>query len=215
MPDFIHDDHDDHDDMDNYSQTIAEIVRHYGQLTPSESPGEEDRMARRLAAVALVIRNNGGDPELLIIERAINVNDPWSGHLALPGGRIESSDADLIDTVIRETREEVSLDLDRTSSIIGQLTPLRPVSPRLPPITVSPFIALAPEQTDIALSPEVARAFWTSLRVLKSDGRCSSFSMMVGSAKHTWPAYNSDRGPIWGITERIITDFLSRLELKS
>lgn len=200
--------------MDNYSQAIEEIVRHYGQLTPSEAPVEDDRIARRLAAVALVIRNNIGDPELLIIERAINVNDPWSGHLALPGGRIESTDADLIDTAIRETREEVSLDLDRTASIIGKLTPLRPVSPRLPPVTVSPFIAVAPEHMDLILSAEVARAFWISLNGLKSDGRSSSFSMMVGSAQHRWPAYNSDHGPIWGITERIITDFLSRLELK-
>jgi len=199
--------------MDYYSQAVEEIVRHYGEWTASESPGENDRVARRLAAVALVIRNNGGDPELLIIERAINVNDPWSGHLALPGGRIEPADVDLIDTAIRETREEVNLNLDRTSSIIGHLTPLAPVSPRVPPVTVAPFIALAPKTTDLILSMEVARAFWTSLRALKNDGRSSSFSMMVGSAQYSWPAYNSDHGPIWGITERIITDFLSRLEL--
>ena len=201
--------------MEDYSQAIEEIARHYGEpLTTSESISESDRMARRLAAVALIIRNHHGSAELLIIERAINVNDPWSGHLALPGGRIEGNDADLIDTAIRETHEEVSLVLDRSTSIIGQLAPLRPVSPRLPPITVAPFIAAAPRHTDLILSAEVARAFWIKLSDLISDGRSSSFSMNVGTARHTWPAYDSLYGPIWGITERIITDFLSRLDLK-
>ena len=198
--------------MDDYFQTIDEIANHYAPLEVMPRLTVSDVESYRLAAVALVLRNNQGTAELLLIKRAISLKDPWSGHLALPGGRADKGDVDLIDTAVRETREEVNLILNRETSIIGQLAPLSPVSPRLPPLTVSPFIAVAPERIDLVLNTEVAHAFWVKLRDLKHDGRSSSFSMLIGEAKHAWPAYPSAHGVIWGITERIISDFLSRLE---
>lgn len=52
-----------------------------------------------------------GDPEVLFIKRAGRAGDRWSGHTALPGGKRDPQDADDVAAAIRETREEVGLDL--------------------------------------------------------------------------------------------------------
>jgi hypothetical protein len=37
-------------------------------------------------------------------------------------------------------------------------------------------------------------------------------SFMIGNKLHRWPAYPSEKGPIWGLTQRIITEFLRYLD---
>src|SRR5688500_16944910 len=63
------------------------------------------------AAVA-IIRTAGDDPHYLVLRRAENPVDPWSGHFALPGGRREAGDRDILETCIRETLEEIGFRLD-------------------------------------------------------------------------------------------------------
>jgi hypothetical protein len=82
----------------------------------------------------------------------------------------------------------------------------------LPPLEIAPFVAVAPPEFTLSLSGEVARAFWVSIADLKREGRSSFFSMRVGDVINKWPAYPSEGGPIWGITERILTNFLSLLD---
>ncbi|HEU4700285.1 MAG TPA: NUDIX domain-containing protein, partial [Gemmatimonadales bacterium] len=65
----------------------------------------------RWAAVALVV--TPAPDSMLLIRRAERAGDPWSGHMALPGGRHSRGDADLAATAMRETAEEVGVRLDR------------------------------------------------------------------------------------------------------
>ena len=68
------------------------------------------------AAVSLIEYNykkNFFDREIIFIKRAISEMDPWSGHCALPGGGVESVDQDIVETAIRETKEEIGLPLSR------------------------------------------------------------------------------------------------------
>ncbi|KAI9288885.1 hypothetical protein BC943DRAFT_272503, partial [Umbelopsis sp. AD052] len=58
-----------------------------------------------------MVQRDGGYPEILYIRRAKRSGDPWSGDMAFPGGRNEAGETDQ-DTVVREVREEVGLDLD-------------------------------------------------------------------------------------------------------
>jgi 8-oxo-dGTP pyrophosphatase MutT (NUDIX family) len=63
-----------------------------------------------------------GDAEILFIKRAGRVGDRWSGHTALPGGRRDPTDADDRAAAIRETKEEVGLDLTRSDCFyVGNL----------------------------------------------------------------------------------------------
>jgi 8-oxo-dGTP pyrophosphatase MutT (NUDIX family) len=164
------------------------------------------------AAVTLILRAEAATPEALIIKRAEHPRDPWSGHLALPGGRADAMDADLLATAARETCEEIGIDLLAGGEFIGRLPKLTPNNPRLPQIEITPFVALAPPQFRLQLSAEVAEAFWISLPQLKRDGMSSRHTLKHAGVESSWPAYPSMRGPIWGITGRILTDFLRLLD---
>ena len=94
---------------------------------------EAEEAGLRWAAVALVLRGQSArNAELLFIRRAERVGDPWSGHVAFPGGRRDDADTSLELTARRETREELSLELDTAARLIGVLDDLRPRSPSLP-----------------------------------------------------------------------------------
>lgn len=177
---------------------------------PRHLPVEPERIPQ--AAVSLILREAQGLAEALIIKRAERPGDHWSGHLALPGGRAQTEDEDLIATAARETYEEVGIDLRNGGEFIGQLDLLIPNNPRLPRLEIAPFVAIAPPEFTLRLNGEVASVFWVSIADLKREGRSSFFSMRLGDVINKWPAYQSEGGPIWGITERILTNFLSLLD---
>lgn len=171
---------------------------------------EPERIAQ--AAVTLILREEVAEPQVLIIQRAEHPRDPWSGHLALPGGRAELHDADLMATAARETWEEIGLDLLAEGQFLGRLPKIAPRNARLPQIEITPFVARAPAKLALQFSDEVAAAFWLSLRQLKQAGMTSQFTLTQNGQERSWPAYASPRGPIWGITGHILQDFLSRFD---
>lgn len=63
-----------------------------------------------------------GEPEVLFIKRASRVGDRWTGHVALPGGKRDTEDSDDIAAAVRETWEEIGLDLSTEECIhVGNL----------------------------------------------------------------------------------------------
>ncbi len=172
-----------------------------------------DRERIPQAAVTILIREEDGDHQLLLIKRAIREGDPWSGHLALPGGRAEWQDIDLVETAARETCEEIGIDLlgpDSTRDrFIGHLPVLSPQSPGIPPIEITPFVAMAPPTQELRLSAEVCQTWWLSINQLLERGLSTEYRHHSGSLVRKWPAYESPGGPVWGITERILTTFLA------
>jgi 8-oxo-dGTP pyrophosphatase MutT (NUDIX family) len=178
---------------------------------------ERDESLRR-AAVALVLRRNLSEAEMLVIKRSVSERDHWSGHLALPGGRVEAGDASLLAAAVRETFEEVGINLEAGGEVLGRLGVVEPKSPLVPRVSVAPFVAVAPAEYHVrregevtpplVLSDEVAAAFWVPVSVLREGGRSEVFKMVFAGVEREWPAYPSEHGPIWGITERILTEFL-------
>jgi 8-oxo-dGTP pyrophosphatase MutT (NUDIX family) len=169
------------------------------------------------AAVVLLLRGAGGEAgaegfaEVLFIRRAEREGDPWSGHIAFPGGRPEARDANLLAVALREALEEVGIDVRRGGRVLGRLATVEPLSARLPPIDVTPFVALAPEGVDPRVDPgEVDDAFWLPLSSLRRSGLSEVVRHVIRGEWREWRAYPSPAGPIWGITERILTGFLAR-----
>jgi 8-oxo-dGTP pyrophosphatase MutT (NUDIX family) len=164
------------------------------------------------AAVALILREEAGQAQFLVIQRAVNPRDHWSGHLALPGGRRDPTDSDLIHTATREVAEEVGIDISERELFLGELTDIAPRNPRLPRIIIRPFVILAPQTIELRLNHEVNAAFWVGAMEVKVAGRTESVPIEIERIEYRWPAYPTERGPIWGITERILTEFLTYLD---
>lgn len=172
------------------------------------TPGADDKHA----AVALILRlGEGGELEMLMIKRATFEGDPWSGHVALPGGRREDADASLEATAVRETREETAIDLQAHGSILGALDDLQPRTPRLPPLVITPFVAVLEHGAPLVLSDEVASAFWVRLTALQSSGASRDVEIELAMGRLTVPSFSYDEHVIWGLTERILRQFLALL----
>jgi 8-oxo-dGTP pyrophosphatase MutT (NUDIX family) len=160
------------------------------------------------AAVALILRETGDDDvELLFIKRASRDDDPWSGQIALPGGRHEDSDASLEDTAVRETREEVGLELRRHGTIIGALDELRPRIAVLPPVIVRPYVATVSADVAMASSDEVAEIFWAPLDAILDPAAARATEIVVRQTRTTRPAIHFEGHVIWGMTENILRRF--------
>lgn len=165
--------------------------------------------AMKRAAVALIFHaGRDGEPELLFIKRAEYPGDPWSGHIAFPGGRREAGDRSLEETVIRETREETGIDLGESGTILGALDEIQPQSVRLPELVVKPFIAVLNEEPVITLASEVAETFWVGLDSLRKSSGWRDTKVVGGGVLMTRRAFHHHGHAIWGITERIIAQLL-------
>lgn len=160
------------------------------------------------AAVALILRETHDDAlELLFIKRAVRDDDPWSGQIALPGGRHDAADASLEDTAVRETREEVGLELRRDGTIIGVLDELRPRIPVLPPVIVRPHVAVVSTDATLGPSVEVAEYFWAPLDAILDPAATSDTEIVVRQMRTVRPAIHYGGHMIWGMTEHILRRF--------
>jgi 8-oxo-dGTP pyrophosphatase MutT (NUDIX family) len=160
------------------------------------------------AAVAVVLVP--APDAVLLIRRAEREGDPWSGHMALPGGRREPEDADLVETAIRETLEEVGLRLAR-ADLLGSLDDVVPRTPVLPPIAVRPFVFGVEERPVLTPNPEVAAARWVHLDHLLHPETYHSARLDIRGEPRDFPAYRVEESIVWGMTERILTALLGQL----
>lgn len=174
-------------------------------------PAEDDGAPAR-AAVALTLRPTAEEgAEILLIRRAERVGDPWSGQIALPGGRWSPNDESLLRTALRETWEETGIDLAATGIVLGTLDELRPRTATLPPIIVTPVVVALGDPPPLVLSEEVADAFWVSLDVLRDPALSRESPVQVRGATWRVPSFVVGEHVVWGMTERILRQLLSRL----
>jgi len=161
----------------------------------------------RLASVAAILTP---EDKLLFMQRAVHESDPWSGHLSFPGGRKEPNDIDDISVAIRETHEEIGLDLNRAEHI-GRLDDLRTLQP-LPPILIRPHLFFVNEPLSVVLNNEADSLHFLSMHdLLNGTGR--------GVMEHPWrgvarrfPCVRFDGVCLWGLTLHMVDDLLHRLD---
>jgi 8-oxo-dGTP pyrophosphatase MutT (NUDIX family) len=169
----------------------------------------------RRAAVALLLRlGEAGALELLLIKRAVYASDPWSGHVALPGGRQEPGDATLLHTAIRETREEVGVDIAGRGLVLGVLDELGPSTPRLPPLTILPHVAVIEREVPLTLSHEVAEAFWVPMARLRDPAASREVDLDLATGVRRVRSLSYQEHIIWGLTERILRQFFALLDAR-
>jgi 8-oxo-dGTP pyrophosphatase MutT (NUDIX family) len=155
--------------------------------------------------VSVVLRTRA-HLEILLIRRAQATGDPWSGDMALPGGRRDPADRDLLHTAIRETLEETALDLGMDgATLLGRMNPLIPYTRHLPPLAIVPFVFQVPEDTRASVaSPEVDQVFWTPLSHLWIPDAYGTVEIPLDGARASFPCYRADGNVVWGLTYRIL-----------
>jgi 8-oxo-dGTP pyrophosphatase MutT (NUDIX family) len=160
------------------------------------------------ASVGLLVRPAPMDLEILLIQRPVSDSDPWSGHMALPGGRRDGEE-EPIETAIREVREEVGVDLEAVGMLIGRLDEVRPRR-NGPQIAVAPFVFAVP--ADILLAPhpgEVAEVVWIPVgHLTEPKSAAEHLHPLPGGGRRRFPALAYHRHVIWGLTYRMLLQFL-------
>lgn len=162
------------------------------------------------AAVSLLLRPSGDGLKFLAIKRAESEGDPWSGHMALPGGRRDPEDEDLWVTAVRETWEEVGVDLIQVGQRLGQLDDVAPRTRRIPAIAVTPFVVGVTPEVAAQTSSEVERAVWVPLDVVIEAKHRGSMTLDVAPDRE-FPTIEYEGHVIWGLTYKILGQFESVL----
>jgi 8-oxo-dGTP pyrophosphatase MutT (NUDIX family) len=173
------------------------------------------RVARELAehekwaAVAMLLREGASGPEVFFIRRAEHPQDPWSGHMAFPGGRQDAGDATLLHTAMRETHEEVGLDLSREAEHIGQLDDLQAIARgKVQETVIRPFVFEIHRESPIQVDEtEVAEALWTPLLPLYRGEVDTVRPYDWQGTQIDFPAYDVDGRLIWGLTYQMLRSF--------
>ena len=171
-------------------------------------PGLIDDDGFRFASVALILRETDSGHSILFIERASKESDPWSGQVAFPGGNRDPGDADLMQTAIRETLEEVGISL-RKQDCIGRLDDQQGrTNYQAIPLAISCFVFMLDRDCKLENNYEVADSFWTRLDHLQSPANRISYN--TDYSPEPYPGIQLDsRRVLWGLTYRFVNNFLS------
>lgn len=161
------------------------------------------------AAVAMVLRENGGGPDLLFIERALREGDPWSGHMAFPGGRVDPGDPHARGAAERETLEEVGVGLEK-AEVLGRLDDMQGhrASGR-PDLVIAAFVYHLVDPPELVLNHEVRKAFWFPLRELQDPERHVEYRRraLPGVRFPGIRVGHPERHVVWGLTYRFLEQF--------
>ena len=160
------------------------------------------------AAVSVIARPDGG---LLFIRRSEREGDPWSGHMAFPGGRMETVDASTRAAAARESWEEVGLDPE-IGAYVGALDDLEsPPGTSRRRLVISPHVWVLPRAPALRPNVEVAGVHWFGLsRLMLREGR-GEFTYRFRDQPIQLPVVRLDQRDIWGLTLRIVDDLLERV----
>ncbi len=187
--------------MSPFLERLREALSETPARTASRPPGALE------AAVALLVRE-APTLEVLLIHRAEFAHDPWSGHIALPGGRREPRDLDLLGTALREAEEELGAAVARLGEPLGRLDEIAPSSVRLPPIVIAPFVIAVPPTLGLRPDPrEVQDAFWVEVGALRSEDAATQVVLGEGDARRVFPGVRHGPHTVWGLTLGALTSF--------
>jgi 8-oxo-dGTP pyrophosphatase MutT (NUDIX family) len=158
----------------------------------------------RLAAVSMILRDRKS-PSVLLIERARRTGDPWSGQIAFPGGKMQEGDRTARDTAVRETREEVDINLDSAGDFLGYGEVTRTHTGTM---DVVPSVFALKREVEIRPNQEVASFRWVDLEDLLAPGSRSNYQLDFEGKVVEMPAYAVDGYVVWGLTYRILGTLL-------
>ncbi len=171
-------------------------------LSAQRRSGEKDPVEAVVAILLFEDPNSGLNT--LLIHRMQRRDDPWSGQIGLPGGRIEKTDPSSRDALKREVREEVGIDLDSEGEELGRLGVGYPA--RRMEMKVQPWAYGLKRRPEVIIGPEVEEAFWVPLSGLPS--KSTTTEVEIRGERRSVEAFLVDGKIVWGFTHRVLTELL-------
>tara|TARA_X000000368_G_C22947558_1_gene675109 strand:- start:80 stop:697 length:618 start_codon:yes stop_codon:yes gene_type:complete len=174
------------------------------------------------ASVSIFIFNPSRiyESEVLLIQRAKNENDPWSGHMAFPGGRYQNSDESILNTAVRETLEEIGFDIKKEFSnfeltrnnIIPRLSDVETLKILEKITVVTPFLFGLEKKPKIKMNKEVDQFFWVPLRFFLNSKNRKLRNFNINGQEIQLPCYFYKHKIIWGITLSMIDEITRQID---
>ncbi|HUI22946.1 MAG TPA: CoA pyrophosphatase [Nitrososphaerales archaeon] len=180
-------------DGETFAKLIKNLVLH-----------EPPRTRLRFASVALIVRGRRL-PSILLIRRAERAGDPWSGQVAFPGGKMQDGDTTARDTAVRETMEEVGIDLSRSSEFLGYGGV---ATTHTGTMNVIPAVFELKKSVEVRPNAEVASFRWVELDELLTPSARATYELDRGGSAVGMPAYQVGDYVVWGLTYRILSTCL-------
>lgn len=175
-----------------------------------QDAGLEPRSGR--AAVAIMVREGQEATELLMIRRATREGDPWSGHMGFPGGRRDPEDRSNFSCALRETEEELGVDLSRWGAPLGELSDVNTGWRKdRPEMLVTPFIFSVSELPELTPNDEVDDVVWVPLHFLMDEGNREPLEWEWKGQKMETDSYLYDCYRIWGLSLMMIDEMMGLL----
>ena len=194
---------------------IDNKILHIRDRLLNHSPAPVDIESPTRAAVALLLQPQTDDLHVLFIHRAHHPQDPWSGHMAFPGGRHEPEDRNLLVTIKRETHEEVGINLNTQGEYLGRLAEVQATARgKNTGMVVAPFVYLVSgEANPIADPVEVQDTIWVPLSFMQQENveQIAQRDLPDGSTIQV-PALLYGGKTIWGLTYRMLRGFLELIK---
>ena len=174
------------------------------QLSSKIFPEPKHDGKTKLSSVLVIIY--GSEPKLLMIEKSKQLND-HAGEIAFPGGKWTDDDVDLLDTALRETEEEIGLNISR-DNVIGQLANVITLNSGY---TITPFVCIIDKIPQLKTDSEVESILHMPmiplLQTLDDDTDPNHKSIQE---MYTF-TYNGKI--IWGASARILKQLVNRLAI--
>ncbi|TDI91245.1 MAG: CoA pyrophosphatase [Chloroflexi bacterium] len=183
------------------------------RLAEHEPETFQPRQDTRQAAVAIILREGVNGPDMLFIKRAERTGDPWSGHMAFPGGHLDAEDADLKTAAMRETWEEVGLDL-APAVYLGPLDQQRAM-PRGRPLNmlIAPHVFKLERAVEFNINHEVAEVVWTEMGAMVTGANHDWETKPMAGRPTVFNGYRLEAGHfVWGLTYRMVKSFFAMLD---
>lgn len=174
------------------------------------------KLARRWlarSAVGVYLSDHDSDGlQVLMIKRAERAGDPWSGHMAFPGGRRDRADRNTLHTAKRETQEEISLDADLHANLIGRLSDI-PTHPRLRsgPMIITPYVFHLHSLPPFTPNYEVDEVLWVPLGFLADRSNRQKMRWAPNGIPLELPCYLYRERRIWGLSLMMLDELLDAL----